>query len=144
MSITGTIFKKVLSFVSSKALSVVTGGATSYWKYVAIAAVAAGLMSWSYEKGVAKSDKVIAQYKIDAEKNVDKLGEITVPVLTQIITKYVTRTVTIHDNANTNALIIANEVPDKGILSEGWVSTHDAAAQGLAVDPFDARNVAPS
>jgi len=138
----------IFTSLFSKAAGMVTGGVTSYWKYIAIFVVACsvlgGVSLWSYDKGVAKSNAVIANYQLKLSQDETKLSQAVTVIQTQVITKYVTKTVTIHDHAKTNATVINSVVPGISILSSGWISAHNAAAQGLIVDPTLAAVVTPS
>lgn len=142
MSIFTSLFSKVTGMVTG----VATGA--SFYKYIAIAAVVGSVIGsisyWSYEKGVHKSDAVIASYQLKLSQDETKLSQAVTAIQTQVITKYVTKTVTIHDNAKTNATVINSVVPGISILSSGWISAHNAAAQGLIVDPTLAAVVIPS
>lgn len=124
------------------------GGAPNIWKYVAIVVVASSILGgavfYGYEKGVQKSNLVVASLQRDIAKLNQQIGEVILPIQTKIVTEYVTKIVHIKDTANTNTVIIHDVVPDTGILSAGWISAHNAAAQGLAVDPVAAADITPS
>jgi hypothetical protein len=93
---------------------------------------------------VSKSNAVIASYQQKLLTEENQLSQIILPIETKIVTKYVTRTITIHDNSNTNASVIQNNVTDKSILSQGFIASHNAAVQGQLINPIDAANITPS
>ena len=123
-------------------------GGTNVWKKVAIAIAAAALLGgaafYGYEKGIQKSNLVVANLQKDIFKLNQQIGEVILPIQTKIVTEYVTKVVHIKDTANTNTVIIHDVVPDTGILSAGWITAHNAAVQSLAIDPVTAADKTPS
>src|ERR1017187_5243084 len=134
MSIFGTLIGKGIGAASG----------VSWYKYAAIAIAIGSLCFWSYGKGVSKSNAVIASYQQKLLTEENQLSQLILPIETKIVTKYVTRTVIIHDNANTNSGIITSVVPDTGVLSTGWIAAHNAAVQGQLIDKTLASNTVPS
>lgn len=114
------------------------------YKYVAIAAVVGGLMSFSYEKGVDEATKKIAAFQNKEIKEEVKLDDVVVPVLTKIVVQNATDAQQIRDTANTNAVLINNNIMDSFLFSVGWIEAYNATLKKIFIDPNVASNTTPS
>jgi len=90
---------------------------------------------WGYTKGSAKSEAVISAYEKKLTDLQTKLDEKQVQIIDHVITKYVTKVVHIKDVGEHNENVAKTVVPDTGVLSNGWVYTHNAAAANQEADP---------
>lgn len=129
-----------MSIISS-ITSIASGGMSKVYKWLAILGVVLSIAVGSYfygvhmesQKGKAEISAMKAKYE---GEEADLLGLQTIST-TRIVTQVVTKTVIIHDQANTiNTLIPL--VPDTQPLSVGWLSIYNASATGSEVDAASA------
>jgi hypothetical protein len=99
---------------------------------------------YGYHKGVMKSEIVIAQYNALREKLSSEISEVQVTVVDRIVTQYVDRIIKVKEVGAHNEQVAKDVVPDKSILSNGWVYTHDASARGEDADSTISADATPS
>lgn len=89
--------------------------------------VVGGAFTYGYMKGNARSEVVIAQYGQKKAELANQIDEINFRVADHIVTQYVDKVKVIEKEVSHNEQIATTVVPDKFILSNGWVYTHDIA-----------------
>ena len=112
--------------------------------YVLAGIVAVGVFYLGYHLGSEHSTKVITQYKDRIVKVADQIAAGQTKIETKIVTQYKDRVVYVTKVADQNKETAQTIVPDQEEVSNGWVATHDAAAQNQIVDKDKAKDPTPS
>lgn len=117
------------------------------YRILAILLLGVGLFGYGYFKGhhnaSKKADERMAKFEADAKAKYDELYAKKSQVDEKVVTKYVDRVVYVTKWRNQN-VEIAKNVPDNGMLSNGWVHVHDASAKAGSADSTKAADGSPS
>jgi hypothetical protein len=106
--------------------------------------VVGGAFAYGYMKGNARSEAVIAEYGEKKSLLAQSINEVDFKVQDRIVTEYVDRVKIVEKEVSHNEEIATTVVPDKFILSNGWVYTHDIAASGGEADSRLSADANPS
>jgi hypothetical protein len=90
-----------------------------------------------YEKKEQEYNAKIAKLLADLE--IERAN-----IKVEVVTKYVDRIKTVKEKEYVYVKFSENFVPDRNILSNGWVHVHDSAAEQLYADPAKAADATPS
>jgi hypothetical protein len=119
--------------ILSSITSVATGGMSTIYKYLAIGFIALGLAVGGYIYGVhmegMKYKAQVAQLEAKYQKDETDLLGLQSVTNTKVVTQYVTKTVTIHDQVKQLQTQI-NDLHDDALLTAGWLRIADASASG--------------
>ena len=104
----------------------------------------AGAYFYGHHEGNLESRVAIANFATAKAKS-DAVYELQIDqAKNNILVKYVDQYHTTTETHYVNQQAIENSVPDKYILTNGWVSTHDHSATDTAIDSTAAADATPS
>jgi hypothetical protein len=113
------------------------------YKLLALVFILIGAVTFGYMKGAANAERVLAEYRAKAEKQISDLKDENAKISGQVTTEFVDRTNTIREKE-----IIyresASNLQSQYDLSKGWIHLHDVSAKMINPDANLASDSAPS
>ena len=109
-----------------------------------IIAVILSAVGFGYMKGKEGAKAAIADYELQASKQIAELKEMNAAISGKITIKYVDRINTIKEKEIRYVDIATHYVPSQFELSNGWVYTHDIGSTGGDADPARSSDASPS
>lgn len=103
-----------------------------------------GAYFYGHHEGNLESQVAIANFQAKKATDDASYQKQIADATGKIIPQYIDKWHVITENHNENQKEIIDHVPDRGILSSGWVYAHDSSATASPIDPTRSVDATPS